>query len=89
MRQLSYQEASTPVEVRVVGTDIDSMQSVAVKIEEILAETGGANWIHSNTSFLLTIFSTSNPKTKMSSFRKDPARGGFSFLFDSFHFFLP
>ena len=48
VRQLSYQEAPTPVEIRVVGTDIDSMQSVAVKIQDILAETDGANWIHSN-----------------------------------------
>ncbi len=48
VRQLSYQNAPTPLEVRVVGENIDSIQKVASQVEEIISKSEGANWLHSN-----------------------------------------
>ena len=48
VRQLSYQEAPTPVEVRVIGRNIDSIQWAAKQVYDILSETEGANWLHTD-----------------------------------------
>ena len=48
IRQLSYQETSTPLEIRVVGENIDSIQEVAIQVEDILKNIEGANWTHSD-----------------------------------------
>ena len=48
VRQLSYQEAPTPVEVRVIGSDMDSIQWAAKQVYDILSETEGANWLHTD-----------------------------------------
>lgn len=45
VRQLSLNEAPAPIEVRIVGEDINLQKQVAVQIEEILNNTEGTNWI--------------------------------------------
>ena len=48
VRQLSYQEAPTPLEIRVIGTDIDDLQAVADKVEGVLQKVEGVNWLHTD-----------------------------------------
>lgn len=48
VRQLSYQEASTPLEVRVIGSDIDDLQAVADKVQQVLGKIEGVNWLHTD-----------------------------------------
>ncbi|WP_245574930.1 efflux RND transporter permease subunit [Flavobacterium tegetincola] len=45
VRQLSLNEAPSPIEVRIVGDDMIKQKQVASQIEEILGDTKGLNWI--------------------------------------------
>lgn len=48
VKQLSYQEFPAPLEIRITGSNIDSLQSVATSITAILKDTPGANWVHTD-----------------------------------------
>jgi len=46
-RQLSFQEGS-PIAIRVIGTDLNDQKKVATQISQILNNTEGTNWVHTD-----------------------------------------
>ncbi|MCS3795108.1 efflux RND transporter permease subunit [Niastella sp. OAS944] len=46
-RQLSFQEGS-PVAVRIIGTDMNNQKRVAQQVQEILRNSKGPNWVHTD-----------------------------------------
>lgn len=48
VRQLSLKETPAPVEVRVIGDDLNDQKRVAAQVAGILEKTPGANWIRTD-----------------------------------------
>ncbi|NIJ46396.1 multidrug efflux pump subunit AcrB [Wenyingzhuangia heitensis] len=48
VRELSLNEAPAPVEVRIVGEDLNKQKEVAVQVAKILNNTKGTNWIRTS-----------------------------------------
>ncbi|UOY08284.1 efflux RND transporter permease subunit [Muricauda sp. SCSIO 64092] len=47
-RQLSLKETVAPIEVRIIGEDLNNQRRVAEQVKEILANTQGTNWIRTS-----------------------------------------
>lgn len=48
VKQLSFQASKTPIEVRIIGDNIADLKTVGEQVEEILHQTAGTGWIHTN-----------------------------------------
>ena len=47
-RQLSLKETVAPIEVRIIGEDLNKQKRVAEQVKEILVNTPGTNWIRTS-----------------------------------------
>jgi len=48
VRQISYEEFTTPIEIRVKGDRIEDITSVGEQVKQILQDANGTNWVHTN-----------------------------------------
>ncbi len=48
IKRLSYQNSKTPVEIRLIGENLDSLQVAANSVTPLLQEVEGARWVHTN-----------------------------------------
>lgn len=45
IRQLSFKESPSPIEVRVIGDNLSEQKKIALKVSEILKAANGTNWV--------------------------------------------
>jgi multidrug efflux pump subunit AcrB len=45
IRQISFQESKAPLEVRIIGNNIDELRHIGRKVKSILQSAGGTNWV--------------------------------------------